>query len=123
MKNASDLLATMGVMLTVLVAVGGALTLVRGSYSKARIQALREDVGDFTVRLKACEEQLVASQAKEVSLKQQVDHLASENGLLTALVTQRGDVAKVLELLSAHHEAAMAGQRRLTQAIEKLAAA
>lgn len=119
----SQFLIAVAATVTAVVVIGGALALVRGSYNKARIAALREDVGDFQVRLKSCEEQLDESKAREAALKTKVEYLEQKENLLTALVTQRADVEAVLEKLNEHHEAAMAGQQRLIEAVEALAGA
>lgn len=116
----NEVLGAVAAAVGLLILIGGALALVRGSYNKARIQALREDVGDYIRRLDDCEERCSQAEHREEALELKVDHLKSENSLLTQLVTQRADVDKVLTLLSQHHEAAMAGQAALTEAIQSL---
>lgn len=120
MNNVTDFLATTAVILAALVALGGGLALVRGAYSKARVEALREDVDDAEKRLKVCEQKLSASEAREATLEAKVQHVESENELLTALVTQKANVDEVLSLLNDHHEAAMEWMRKLTAAIVDL---
>lgn len=120
MNNVSQIFAAIGVILAVLVAVGAGLTLVRGSYNKARIQALREDNEDLRARVGDVEEKLEQSEAREAVLSAKVEHVESENQLLTALVTQKANVDEVLSLLNTHHEAAMQWMAKLTAAIVDL---
>lgn len=120
MDNVQEILTVVGLVVTTIILVGGALALVRGSYNKARIQALREDNDDLRNRVKDCEDKIVVGEGREAVLEQKVEHLESENGLLTALVTQRANVDEVLQMLSDHHQAAMAGQQALTDAIRDL---
>lgn len=121
MDNLQEFLTLVGLVIGTVILIGGALVLVKGSYSKARIQALREDNEDLRNRVSDCEAKVDASEAREAVLEQKVEHLESENGLLTALVTQRANVDEVLTMLSEHHTAAMAGQQALTDAINTLA--
>lgn len=120
MDNLQEILTLVGLVIGTIVLVGGSLVLVRGSYSKARIQALREDNQDLRDRVSDCEAKCDASEAREAVLATEVHHLKSENELLTSLVTQRANVDEVVELLSRHHTAAMAGQQKLTEAINRL---
>jgi polyhydroxyalkanoate synthesis regulator protein len=121
MDGIPQFLVAVAAVIGAIVLIGGALALVRGSYNKARIQALREDNEDLRNRVQDCEDKLTAADARETALEMKVQHVESENDLLTQLVTQRADVDKVLKLLDDHHKAAMSGQAKLTKAIEALA--
>lgn len=120
MDNLQEFLTLVGLVIGTIILVGGSLVLVRGSYNKARIQALREDVDDLQNRVLDRDGQLAECRVREDVLEQKVNHLNSENALLKAMVTQRANVDEVLAMLSDHHTAAMNGQAALTAAIKTL---
>jgi chromosome segregation ATPase len=86
-----------------LILVGGAIALVRGSYNKARIQALREDNDDLRARLDDCDKKINDHEQRETIMDGKIEHLQSENYILTQMITQRANVAEVVELLQEHH--------------------
>jgi predicted nuclease with TOPRIM domain len=110
-----ELVTFIGVVLGVLALLGGSLALVRGSYTKARIQGLREDNEDLRSRLDDCDKEETRLKAREEALKAKVASVQSENEALKAMVTQRANVDEVLVRLNAHHEDAMQGQRQLME--------
>src|SRR5690349_2480241 len=114
MQFATGLAAIIGL----LILIGGAIALVRGSYNKARIQALREDNDDLRARLNDCDKKISEHVAAETLLEQKVDHLTSENVMLTQMVTQRANVDEVITLLNVHHVQSMEYWERMTTAME-----
>lgn len=127
MDSVQNFLAAVGVIIGVLALIGGSLVLVKGSYNKARIVALRDDAQDLRNRLGDCEAKaesqeraITEGKLREDGLAGEIRGLVRENEHLTALVTQRADVDKVLSLLADHHNAAMTGQQALTATITAL---
>lgn len=111
-------LTIVGAILTVLVLAGLAAALVRGSYNKASIEALRSDNADLRERLDDRDEKLAEKDTafdheiemrnlRETQLEERCEHLEAENKTLMELVTQRAEVAAVAERLEEHHYEAM----------------
>jgi hypothetical protein len=115
-NSATQLFGLIGAVISVCLAIGAGIALVRGSYSRARMQALREDNDDLRARMSDCEH-------VNEKLEAEVGHLTSENKLLTALVTQRADVDAVLEELRAHNQQAQEFWTATTQVMQKMATA
>lgn len=107
MDSLKEFFGALGIVVGAVVLLGASLGMIRGSYNKARIQALREDNEDLRNRVRDVEDKCTASEAREALLEQKVEHMENENVLLTALVTQRANVDEVLGELRDHHTAAM----------------
>lgn len=105
--NLPEWLGVIGAVLSIALALGAALALVRGSYTKARISALREDNDDLRARVSDMDVELERRKAKEDVMSAKVDKINSENQLLRDMVTQRAEVEKVQAAVQAHHQAAM----------------
>lgn len=105
--NLPEWLGVLGLIMSVAVAAGAGLALVRGSYTKVRMEALREDNSDLRNRVKDCEDKVSASEAREQLLDQQVKHMQRENDLLKEMVTQRANVEGIGNMLQYHHDQAM----------------
>ena len=112
-----DVLTFVGLVITVLGLIGGSFALVKGSYNKARIQALREDNDDLRKRLDDADKDSIRRDAREQTLIARIEHVESENELLKTMVTQRANVDQVLDRLNEHHEQVMIGQTKLAQAL------
>lgn len=117
MDSLTDWVLLVATALGLVLLVGSVLAIVRGSYNKARIQALREDnedlrnrVGDVEHSLEqekaARERDAIAAKGREEAMGLKVKHLESENDLLKQLVTQRANVDQVMERVNEHHRAA-----------------
>jgi cell division protein FtsB len=114
MDQFGSALGIIGGVLSIVLLLGGVLVFFKGSYSRARIEALRADVSDYKNR----EEVLVK---RVTALESEVAHLKSENGILRDMVTQRAEVDAVMAavdmvgrelhslgaLLNEHHQEAM----------------
>lgn len=105
--NFPEWLGVIGAVLSVALALGAALALVKGSYNKARIAALREDNDDLRARIGDLDNEIERRKLKEEALDAKVAKVDSENQLLRDLVTQRAEVDKVNLAVQAHHEAAL----------------
>jgi chromosome segregation ATPase len=120
MMGISEAVQVIGAIIGLLIMVGGGLALVRGSYNKARIQALREDNDDLRKRVDDMDREAERERSKVKTLTDKVTHLENENTLLTSLVTQRADVDTVLTELRDLQRKAEAHWARMSDAMEKL---
>lgn len=98
-----QVLEVAGAFLGILILCGGALALVRGSYSKARIQALREDNDDLRSRVEDLDRELDRRRDKITNQADKIEDLRSECRLLKELVTSKADVEAVTDFLEFHH--------------------
>lgn len=96
-------LTIVSIVIAIIGAVGGITAYVRGSYSKARIEALRGDNDDLRNRIDDLEDSAKRAVDREGKLEDRCLHLEEENKTLTALVTQRAEVAAVGIKLEEHH--------------------
>lgn len=120
MDNVTGALGVIAAVLGILMTAGLAMALVRGSYSKARIEALRGDNQDLRDRVKDLEASDERHLVKEKHLEQRCEHLENENKMLMEMVTQRAEVAAVAEQLTNHHEEAMRVWQEMAAAIERM---
>lgn len=97
MGDFNEVVGLIGGLCGILVLLMGAFVYAKGTYSKARIEALREDNADLRDRVNDLEK-------KEVLLTKDVVKLQGENELLKGLVTQRAQVDTLLEALNQYHE-------------------
>lgn len=116
-------LSVMSIALGTAAILGGVVAVFRASYSKARIEALREDNQDLRSRIEDLERKEVRHHKREDELEAKVGHLESENETLRELVLQRVEVQGLGDLLTMHHQQAMNHWDRMTEAIEKLVVA
>lgn len=115
--------AWLGVVMTTLgiaAIMGGVVATFRASYSKARIEALREDNQDLRNRIEDLEAKEVRSSAKEDELESDIVHLKNENETLRELVLQRVEIVGLGDLMTMHHQQAMQHWDKMTEAIETL---
>jgi predicted nuclease with TOPRIM domain len=118
MENLGSALNWLAIAIGALLLVGAAAALVRGSYSKARIQALREDNEDLRARVSDLEGTVASNRSREANTEQRLSHVEEENKLLKDMVTQRANVEAMLDLLEHHHSESMAAWNRIVDAIE-----
>jgi len=125
--NLPEWLGVIGAFLSVALALGAGLALVKGSYNKARIAALREDNDDLRARVGDMAAELERRKLQEETLSARVSKVDSENQLLRDMVTQRAEVERVNNSLAEHHREAMASisdhHRASSQALEKVSKA
>lgn len=117
--DVGQLLAWVGGTISLLLAIGAGLALVKGSYGKARIQALREDNDDFRKRLDDSDKELAKAKAREDALDLRCSALESENKLLKEMVTQRAQVVELTKKLDEHHEQAMDAWHDIATAVKE----
>lgn len=118
----TDVLTVIGGFIAVLLAIGAGLALVRGSYNKARIEALRGDNSDLRDRVKDLEQTVERHETKEQALEARCEHLEQENITLLEGITQRADVEALKSKLDSHHTQAMEKFDRMIQLLEAGAA-
>lgn len=102
-----DVVGIIGAIIAVLVALGGGAALVRGSYNKARIEALRGDNEDLRLRSNDQGREIERLLLQQQSDHQRIEHLENENRMLMDMVTQRAEVAEVAAKLDRHHREVM----------------
>lgn len=113
MGTVGQAIAIIGGICGIIVFVAGALVIARSSFSKAQIEALREDNTDLRNRVKDLED-------KETRNTAEISRLSGENELLKGMVTQRAQVEQVLAELNVHHEAAMEVWDKMEHSLEDL---
>lgn len=111
------LLDVAGGIFGIIVILGGVIVFLRGSYNKARIDALRQDVQDYKNREEVREEERREDRLRIDRLQAQVDHLETENGMLRELVTSRAQVEELGVLLNDHHYEAVKVWGEIKEAI------
>lgn len=94
-------------VITLLILIGGAWALVRGSFNQARVKELREDNDDLRKRSQDQQLEIDALKLKEAALEHQISQQQNEIELLTSMLTQRAEVSEVLVELQKHHTEAM----------------
>lgn len=122
MGNLTQVVGVIGAIISVCLAIGAGIALVRGSYNRARMDALRQDNADLRVRQDDTHKELVDCQNKLALAEGRITHLEQEKELLTALVTQRAEFEKVLDALNNHHERAEETWAALAAAMMQVAA-
>lgn len=110
-----DIIAAVSAVIGLLILIGGGIALIKGSYNKARIEALHQDITAYQNRTEALEGDLERQTLKhdgeikacgirEQALEDRCSHLETENHTLRELVTQRADVAEVSAQLATNHQ-------------------
>lgn len=119
MVDLGNLLGIIGGIAGIIVLFTGALVFVRGSYNKARIEALRADIADYKSREESHDREIGECNHKIGNLQQRCDHLESENITLRDLVTQRAAVEGLAAALTEHHRESLEAWKAIQVAIEK----
>lgn len=121
MTGIGDVLGIIGGVAGLIVLFTGALVFMRGSYNKARIEALRQDIADYRQREDSRERDIQACNLKIEHLTSKANHLESENTSLRELVTQRAAVENLAKSLNRHHAESLEAWKEIRDAIEKSA--
>lgn len=100
-------------IVSLILLVGGGFLITHGAYSRARLEALREDNNDLRSRIDDLEKR------EEIQAKD-IQRLSSENVLLRNLVTSKAEVDGVLAAVNTHHTYAEAKWRDLLAAINEI---
>lgn len=123
----SNALTVIGLFIVTLTAIGAGLALIRGSYSKARIEALRGDNEDLRSKVHDLREEVndlehgrETDRLEKEALSERVSHVENENDLLKRLVTQRAEVDLVKTTLEDHHGKAMTGIDEIKELLNEI---
>ncbi len=119
MDSVSTALAVVAGSIIVLGAIIGVVIFIRGSYGKARLEALREDNDDFRKRVADLDRDLEVLTEKYEVKKTENESLKGENGLLRELSLQRADVTGVKEMLEAHDQRVASMYKRMMDKLDK----
>lgn len=101
--SAKDWISAVLALVSIVVVLTGLVVAARGSYNKARIQALREDLEDSRKREDDREREIKHLQQKVETLDIKMQGLLRENTVLSDMVTQRVEIATLQGLLETHH--------------------
>lgn len=130
-KDFGQWVGVIGGLAALLVLFIGALVYVRGSYSKAKIEALRADnddlrkkIGDLSRDLederneRRREGELHRLQLTEMDDK--LSHALAQNSMLADMITQRANVEAIHDQIDAHHKAAEAAWTDIQETLREM---
>lgn len=115
MDNISSVAAWILGIILCLTAVGVAWALVRGSYTKARMEALRTSLDDT-------DKELEREKGRRERLEDKVLHLSRENNTLRELVLQRAEFDRIEAAVIEHRAAAEKHWERMETKTDQLVA-
>lgn len=118
MDSAVNLLGTVGGIIAIIGAIVGVWMFAKGSYNKARIQALREDNDDLRKRVDDADKELEKCNARADKHELELKNLHTENALLRELVSQRVEFTEMIGMLNEHHDKSMHAWEDIRLAIE-----
>lgn len=131
MSQWAAVVAVVGGILGITAGLGGLVVWFKGSYNKARYEALKEDVEAYARREERHEKEMTECQGQVAVLTARVQHLEEENLMLKELSTQRAAVdslaVEVHALVAAmgehhaaldkHHTESMAAWKRIGEGL------
>lgn len=91
-------LGVVGAIVSITVLAGGIVVFFKGSYNKARIEALRQDLADEKSRNETMRRQVEEDHAAMLVMEGDIGHLKDENVMLREMVTQRAEVERLTGL-------------------------
>ena len=103
MNSLLDWVTLIGGVAGLIVLGTGAVLFIKGSYNKARIEALRADIADYKQREDSHDRDMADCKNEVEILRTRNEHLHDEVELLREMVTQRADVEAVMKALDTHH--------------------
>ena len=112
-----ELVQQVGAFLSVVLLLGGAWMLVRGSYNQAKLHAVDEDNDRLRKRNADLEGDLERCRQSDIHKDEQIRGLKQEVTHLTSLVTQRAEVSEVLKRLEEHNENTIQGIEKIIQEV------
>lgn len=92
------ILGVVGAIVSITVLAGGIVVFFKGSYNKARIEALRQDLTDEKSRNESMRRRVEEDHAKMQVMEGDIVHLKDENQMLREMVTQRAEVERLTGL-------------------------
>lgn len=112
-------LSVLSILVGIAAMLGGVVAVFRASYSRARIEALREDNQDLRHRIEDLERKGDRAEVREDELEAQVNSLSSENELLKELVLQRVEITGLGDLMTMHHKQSLESWEKIVNAISE----
>jgi hypothetical protein len=123
--NIPQWLAVLATILGVASILGAVIATFRASYSKARIEALREDNNDLRARVVDLEAKEERAAKDKADMMAEMTHMKEKNHILEEMVLQRveitgiADVLKLQgELLQQHHNQSMDTWDKILHALQ-----
>lgn len=113
-------LQIIGAILALLILIGGAWALVRGSFNQARVKEQREEIADLDRRDVRKTQEITELKASRDALENQVHSQQNQIDTLTAALTQRAEVEAVAVLITEHHEQAMEHWDRIADTMDAI---
>lgn len=103
-----------------LIILGGAWALIRGSFNQARVKELREEIEDLDRKDARKDKEIGELKAHNVVLESTVHAQQGQIDTLTSTVTQRAEVDALTKMIKDHHQAAMEHWDRLGDALDAI---
>lgn len=123
--NIPQWLAVLATVLGLASILGAVIATFRASYSRARIEALREDNNDLRARVDDLEAKEERAQKREAELASEVKHMKDENNILKEMVLQRVEIAGIADVLTLqgeksnqYHDESMAVANNILEALK-----
>lgn len=114
-------LTMIGALVVLTAILTAALLYFKGAYSKARIEALEQDVGAYKNRTDRLRQERDEETKRVEKLELQVDHLSKENVMLKDMVTNRVEISAMSSLLNQHHDEAKLWWKNASRILEAIA--
>jgi predicted nucleic acid-binding Zn-ribbon protein len=112
-----------GIVITAVALLAGAFVYVRGSWSKARLEAMSRDIETYKSREDLHEREMKDCLGRVAHLEEKVETLTEENKVLKEAVTQRAAVEELRRVQAEQHHDLMGMFEQLLIAINRLEAA
>lgn len=101
--DAKDWISAILALVSIVIVLTGLVVAARGSYNKARLQALREDLADSRKREDDRDRDVRNLAQKLETTETKLESLIRENRVLSDMVTQRVEIATLQGQLETHH--------------------
>jgi FtsZ-binding cell division protein ZapB len=111
--NAVEVLGLIGLIISIPIAVGAGLALVRSSYNKARLEESDRDNERFRTR----NGDLIKERDQ---LRVENDYLKEKNAILQEMVTQRAELEAHRTMVAKNHKIIMGQLERLLGAVDRV---
>ena len=98
----------------------GALVYVKGSWSKARLDAMAKDIETYKSREELHEKEMTDCKHRIETLEEKVETLTEENSVLREAVTQRAAVEELRQVQASQHHELMAMFEQLLIAVNRI---
>lgn len=120
MGTVSEWIGLIGGIAGIIILLTGAFVFVKGSYSKAKIEALRQDNSDLRDRVNDLEHEVAARRAKEEELEHKLIEATEKIDLLSEMVMQRANVEAIHDIVENHHIEAKTAWTQIQEYLREL---